>query len=242
MTPRPLARTRRAVCSFVIIGAGLLALAGCDPRTLLYFLQPNEPMIPPPEGAPSLKDKRVVILTHSSSGAQADFMSLDRDLAREFGHRLKKKLEKKIDIVPQNKVWDWVEGHPNWTNPAELARAFEADFVIFLEIEKFQTKDPGDLNVLHGTARTHIQAIEMAYPKNTKGKALTDKPKEEETVYDEYADCEFPKRGPIPTDGTISSGAFKKTFLKVVATEATWHFVEHSPEDSIGGDTKIDER
>lgn len=233
MTPRPHAWTRRAVCSLALSSAGLLALAGCDPRTLVYFLQPNEPTIPPPEGSPSLVGKRVVVVTHASSGTQGGFPSLDRDLAREFGRRLQKNV-KKIDLVPQEKVWDWVEGHTNWTNPAELARAFEADYVIFLEIESFKTKEAGDLNVLHGTSRTHIQAISLSHPKNSRGKPLTDQPKEEETVYDEYQDTEFPKRGPIATDGTISTEAFRKRFLKVVAVECSWHFVDHAPEDAIG--------
>ena len=47
-TPRPHARTRRAAASIVVTAAGLLALAGCDPRTVLYFLQPFEPTVPAP--------------------------------------------------------------------------------------------------------------------------------------------------------------------------------------------------
>ncbi|MDR3638378.1 MAG: hypothetical protein P4L84_31535 [Isosphaeraceae bacterium] len=239
MTPRPHARTRRAACSLVLMSAGLLALAGCDPRTLFYFIQPNEPTIPVPEGSPSLVGKRVAVVAHASSGAQGEFPALEREFAREFSRRLQKNV-KKIDMVSQEKVWDWVDGHTDWNNPAEIARAFEADYVIFLEIESFKTKEAGDLNVLHGTSRTHIQAIALDYPKNSRGKRLTDQPKEEETVYDDYQETEFPKRGPIPTDTGTSAAKFKKTFLKVVAVECTWHFLEHAPEDAIG-DTRIND-
>jgi hypothetical protein len=225
--------------SLVLLSTGLLALAGCDPRTLIYFLQPNEPTIPPPDGSPSLAGKRVAVVAHASAGAQGDFPSLERDFAREFSRRLQKKV-KKIDMVSQEKVWDWVDGHPDWTNPAEIARAFEADYVIFLEVESFKTKEAGDLNVLHGTSRTHIQVVGLDYPKNSRGRKLTDQPKEEETAYDEYQETEFPKRGPIATDDGKSSASFKKTFLKVAAVECTWHFVDHAPEDTIGG-TKIND-
>ena len=239
MTPRPHARTRRAAAALTITVAGLLALAGCDPRALVYFLQPNDPTLPPPEGSPSLKGKRVLVLTHSVAGT-ADFIAIDRDLAREFTNILRKKV-KRIDLVNADKVWTWVEGHPNWTDPAEAAKAFEADITIFLELEQFQIQSPGDLNVLHGTAKTHIQAVALSHPKNSRGKPITDQPKEAHPVYDQYQDTEFPIRGPIPIDSGVSRGAFKNKFLQVVAAECSWHFVEHAQDDMIQ-DVKFNNR
>jgi hypothetical protein len=222
----------------LILAAGLVALAGCDPRPFFYFLQPWEPMIEPP--GPSLEGKRVVVLTHAASATQSDFLSLDRDLAREVGTILRKQV-KKIDLVNQDKVWSWVEGHPKWTDPAEAARAFEADMVIFLEVEAFQIQDPHSPGLLEGTARTHIQAIELDYPKNSKGRAIKDQPKESNIAYNEYRDTIFPTRGPIPEGSAVSRGAFKNKFLQVVATEISWHFIEHSPEDDIQ-DARINNR
>jgi hypothetical protein len=230
MTPRPLARMRRAAAS-LLLAFGLMALAGCDPRPLFYFLQPFEPTIKPPYKG-SLKEKRVVVLTHAVAGTQNDFLALDRDLAREFGSILRTNV-KKIDLVNQDKVWDWVQGHPNWTDPAEVGKAFEADFVIFLEIESFQVQDPHSPGLLEGSAKTHIQAVEIDHPKNSKGKPILDQPKEAKVVYDDYRDTTFPIRGPIPVESGVSRGAFKTRFLQVVATEISWHFIEHSPEDDL---------
>lgn len=230
MTPRPHARTRRATASLVIAFVGLMSLAGCDPRTLMYFLQPNEPTIPAP--GPKLEGKKVVVISHAVSSALSEFQSLDRDMTKEVTSALRAKV-KDIKVVDSDKVWEWTEEHPHWTDPVEIAKNFEADFVIFLEVEAFQVQNPSDLNVMQGTAKTHIQVTEWAYPKNSKGKPVKDEPKESKTVYDEYADTEFPTRGPIPADSGVSRGAFKSKFLKVVCAEVSWHFVEHSPEDSI---------
>jgi hypothetical protein len=239
MTPRPHARKRSAAVASLILAAGLMALAGCDPRPFLYFLQPWEPTIAPP--GPSLQGKRVVLLTHAVEGAQGDFLSLDRGLAREVGSILRSKI-KKIDLVNQDKVWDWVEGHPSWTDPAEVAKDFEADMVIFLEIESFQVQDPHSPGLLEGHAKTHIQAIELDYPKNSKGKRLTDQEKESRVVYDDYRDTDFPRtRGPIPIDTGVSLGAFKTKFLQVVAAEISWHFAEHSTDEGIE-DARINTR
>ena len=229
-TPRPHARTRRAAASLIIALTGLVSLSGCDPRTLFYFLQPFEPTIAPPWG--NLAGKKVVVVTHAVSNAMGEFQSLDRDLTREVVSNLRAKV-KKIDVVAPDKVYSWVDAHPNWTDPSELVKAFEADVVIYLEVEGFQVQNPSDLNVLQGTAKTHVQVTELAHPTNSKGKPIRDQPKEAKTVYNEYVDTEFPVRGPIPADSGVSRSAFKNKFLKVVAAEVSWQFVEHAPDDNI---------
>ena len=237
-TPRPHARTLRAAAPVVIALAGLISLAGCDPRMAMYFLQPFEPSVPAP--GPKLEGKKVVVVTHAVSNAMGEYQAVDRDLAKEVTSNLRAKA-KKIEVVEPEKVWTWIDGHPNWTDQAEIAKAFEADVVIFLEIEGFQVQHPSDLNVLQGTAKTHIQVTEMAHPKNSRGKPIKDQPKESKQIYDEYCDTEFPARGPIPIDSGVSRGAFKNKFLKVVAAEVSWHFVEHSPDDNIQ-DVKFNNR
>ncbi|HEX8198989.1 MAG TPA: hypothetical protein VF590_00775, partial [Isosphaeraceae bacterium] len=99
MAPRPLARMRRA--AWLVAAVGLLTLAGCDPRSIFYFLQPFEPTIAPP--GPALKGKRVVVLSHAGAGTQADFPTLDRDLTRGLVAILRQKV-KKIDVVDTEKV------------------------------------------------------------------------------------------------------------------------------------------
>ena len=229
-TPRMNARTRRAAALLVVALAGTASLAGCDPRALLYFLQAKDAGIAAP--GPSLEGKRVIVVTHAVSGALGEFQSLDRDVTREVTTIFREKV-KKIDLVEPDKVWTWVEGHPHWTDPGELLRAFEADIIILLEVESFQLQNPGDLNVFQGTAKTHIVVTEMKYPTNSKGKPIKDKPKEPKQIYEEYRDTEFPIRGPIPSDSSVSRPAFKNKFLKVVSAEISWYFVEHSTDEDV---------
>ena len=229
MTPRTLGILRSAAI-LLVASASLIAVSGCDPRALAYFLQPFEPTIAPP--GPSLDDKKIVILCNVTSGSLAEFPSLERDLTREFATALKKKA-KKLTVVDPDKVATWVEAHPRWTEPADAARDFDADIVIFLEVEQFQVQAPGDLNVVHGDSKIHIIAYEMRYPTNSKDRPLKDQPKEAHDVYNDYAESSFPNRGPLPIDSGTSRSAFKNKFLKIVATEASWHFVEHAEDASI---------
>jgi hypothetical protein len=232
MTPRSLANARvRLALVALLAGGSLLALGGCDPRTLAYFLQPFEPTIPPPCET-SFEGKKVVILCRAVSDSLGEYSSLERDLTREVASIFRKKI-KKITVVDPDKVATWVEAHPKETDPAEVARDFDADIVVFLEVEHFETQNSGDLNMLHGMARVHVKAYEMDYPKNSKDKPIKDQPKEANELYDGYAEPSFPDRGPIPIDNGSSRSKFRITFVKVVAKEISWHFIEHAPDDSI---------
>ena len=120
MTPR--IRTRIQIAAVIgFVAAGLIAVSGCDPRTLAYYLQPFELTIPPPEGSPNLEGKKVVILCNVTSAAAGEYPSLERDVPRILADILRKKV-KKITIVEPDKVATWVEAHPHWTEPADAAR------------------------------------------------------------------------------------------------------------------------
>ena len=99
----------------------LLAVSGAIAN---YFLQPFESTIEP--NGPSLEGKKVVILCNVTSGAVAEFPSLERDVPRILAEILRKKV-KKITIVEPDKVATWVEAHPRYTEPADAARDFGAD-------------------------------------------------------------------------------------------------------------------
>ena len=200
------------------------------PPYTLYFLQPNEPTVP--GKGPSLEGKKVVVITHTVSGAMGEFQSLDRDLTKKVMSILKEKT-KKITVVDFDKVWNWIDDHPHWTDAEEVAKAFDADIVIYLEVEMFQLNNPGDIGVYEGLAKTHIVATEMVYPKNDKGKPDKTQPKEAKEVFSDYQDTTFPVRGPIDASSGVSRGAFKSRFLLVVASEIAWNFTGHAPEEDI---------
>ncbi len=232
MTPRLLADAKvRLAMVALLAGGSLIATTGCDPRTLAYFLQPFEPMVPP-KCETSFEGKKVVVLTQVASNSVSEYSSLDRDITREFTAILRKKL-KKVTVVDPDKVMTWIEAHPKWTAPSEIANDFNADIVVFLEVEQFQIQSPGDLNMLHGESKVHIQAFEMQYPKNSKDKPIKDQPKEAVSIYDDYGETHFPDQGPIPIETGASRSKFRIKFVKIVSKEVSWHFVEHAEDDSI---------
>ncbi len=233
MTPRPLARTRRAgafVLSLVAATAGVTGLTGCDPRQALYYLQPFSPSVDAP--CPSLKGKKVVILTSTTNGVATDFLSLDRELTRDLATILRKEV-KKIQIVDTDDVAAWSRSHPTWTDPAEAARAFDADAVIVLEVREYRIQDPSSPGLFEGHSDIHIQVVELDYPKDDRDKPMTDQPKESKIIYDGDRTTAFPVTGHVPAEAGVSATTFRGTFHKLVVKEVSWAFIAHAPGDNI---------
>jgi hypothetical protein len=229
MTPRPHAWTRRAALATTLLaGTSLLSLPGCG--EIFYFLQPYDPVEPAP--GPSLKGKKVVVLTHVSPGAGADYGDLSRDISRDLTTTLRKEV-KRITVVDPDKVSEWIAAHPSWTDPAEAARAFEADMAIFLDVSKFDTEDPRSPDLMYGESSIHIQVWEIAHPKNSKGQENKSQPKESNKIYEETSDSIFPARGPVAKGNGVSPSSFRLKFLKQVALELSWNFIGKAPGDDI---------
>jgi len=144
MTPRTLDRMRHLAASVLLVG-GLVALVGCDPRPFFYFLQPFEPTIPAP--GPSLQGKKVVVLTHATSGSQAEFPTLERELNREFVANLRKKAKKITVVDPTSKQIIWQQSTSTGIFSVQGSMAFSYDHVLYVPAGTYQSRATYTLSV-----------------------------------------------------------------------------------------------
>ncbi|HEV3203382.1 MAG TPA: hypothetical protein VGY77_03315, partial [Gemmataceae bacterium] len=182
--------------------AGLLFLGaclttGCSLPSLAYFVmtgfqEPKEEArglnLAPSDG----KESKVVIVAYAGSTTSTDFV----DFGRELGGRLMQQLQEhckenkdKITFVSHGKVQDYLNKHSNWyLDPREVGKHFEADKVVFLEIQGISLYEKGSANQLYrGRATINIKLFDLRNP--------DDFPKEK------MFNCEYPStKGPIPVD------------------------------------------
>lgn len=231
MTLRRFDRTRRSLV-LGTLGLGSLALAGgCDPRALAYFLQPNESSIDAP--GPSLKGKKVVILCHATTGTMADFPDLENELCKGLGRSLGASV-KKIQVVPHQKIKIWADSHPGYTDPAEVGVEYEADAVIFLEVESIQLEDSRSPGLFQGSSRIYVKLFDLLDPTDDKGKPIPGRDKEITVAYDEVVETAFPRtQGAMPISATVNRSNFRKKFLEVVVAELAWQFTPRGTGDMI---------
>ena len=222
-------RMHRRAAFKVAISTGLLgSLTGCDPRQAMFFLQPFDQKIPAP--CPSLKGKRIVVL--ATSAANGDGIGIEQEITRGVCTALTKGV-KKIDVVESSQVRAWSQAKPTWTDPAEAARAFEADVAIFLEIRNFEMQNPNSPGVFDGHSDTHIRVVELSHPTDAKGREIPERPKEAKIIYEGDRSTNYPVTGHIPIEAGVNATAFKNKFVGIVVQELSWHFVDHAPGDNI---------
>jgi hypothetical protein len=230
--PRHERPSRRRFVALMLSAAAVptTLLTGCDPRQAAYFLQPFDQKIAAP--CPSLKGKRVVILTAAGGGLPTDSLSVDREISRRLAAILREKV-KKIDVVNPDEVQTWAQAKPTWTDPADAAKAFEADVVIFLEVREFQIQNPSSPGLFEGRSNIHIQVTELAHPTDSKGKPMTERPKEANIIHESDRASVFPVTGHIPVEAGVTPAVFRNRFLEIVVAEVSWDFVEHARGDDI---------
>ena len=114
-----------------------------------------------------------------------------------------------------------------------LAEAFDADIAVVLELNAFQIQSPSSPDMFEGHSAVHIRVVERNHPKDDRGREQTERPKVAKVISDADRETTFPIRGPMPASSEVTATGFKNRFLKLVATEVSWHFVDHAPGDNI---------
>jgi hypothetical protein len=216
----------------VLAGLVLVAAAsaGCDLKTMAYFLLPDakdEAEIHKIASDDPIKEVKVVILTYSALEVRPEFIKADLQLSELLAKQLRDLCEaddERVSIVQPRKVEAFKNSHPNWhtLDPAEIGTQFHADYVIYIEINSMTLYDKGNNNALfHGQANLSVTLVDVnnannAYPER---KEFT---------------CGYPAdaRGPIPAEGDMSAMEFRHAFLNYVAKRLSWYFAPHPRRES----------
>src|SRR5947209_8022189 len=183
-----------------LLAASLLVAAalgtGCNVLSLPYFLfSPDDTK---PAEAKNLgtkeKDKTVRVLlvaTHPGLETRPEFIRVDRELCGLVAQQLQAAAaanKEKIEIVPVRQVERYKEEHPGWeTMYREMAKEFDADYLVTLDIDSISLYDKGMGNLLYrGRANISVSITDLnkpddepitkpfacSYPSDSKGPVL----------------------------------------------------------------------
>ena len=153
--------------------AAVLVGAGCNGPSLLYFLYPGPDPQQDPEFAKLAsddKDKEVkVLILAYSSGVETrpEFLMVDHELTDQLSRLLQqsaKENKKKISVVPPRQVRDFKSRHPDWYagKLEDVGKHFDADYVIYLEIDSLSLYETGSHNTLYrGRAKIFVTLVDM---------------------------------------------------------------------------------
>jgi hypothetical protein len=216
--------TNRGRGRFALLVAAAALCAGCDAGTMMYFLLPEAKNPPELKGVASAdkKEVRVAILTYSPMlEARRELIQADCQLSQELAHQLRDLCEENgenVTIVNPRRVEEFKSANPNWKDATELGavgRRFQADYVIYVEINALSLYEPNSANQLYrGQANLAVTLVNV------------DKP--DESAGPHQFSCTYPQaRGPVPVDDSQPL-EFRQKFLGFVAKRLTRLFTSSS--------------
>lgn len=218
--------TRRV---FLSLAAGAVAVtAGCDMASLAYFLAPEQRLDAKMKHLASddkKKEPRVVILSWAGLETRAEFIHADRQLSELLAQNLREMAQtnsEKLAFIPSRRVEEFKNNNPGWRGMdlSEVGRKFNADYVVYLEINSLSLYETGSLNqLLRGRTNITVSLVDVAKP--------------DDAPSSESFSCVYPgdAPGPIPVSVDTQPLQFRQMFLTHVARQLARYFSKYPRND-----------
>ncbi len=130
---------------------GLVA-GGCGPaRYFAYLAAPELPGKTVPAEFSDLDGHRVVIVIFADQRVQYEHPRARLTLAAAIRAEMKERL-KGVSVTDPAKVWQYQNDHAAWemVERSELAKQFGADYVLYVALLEYATREVGSVNLYRG--------------------------------------------------------------------------------------------
>lgn len=186
-----------------ILLASLLVAPGCGFMAQMMYWTRGNPVDAKFRG---LEGKKVAVICFdpNSAGAAGDADAVAKKVASLLAMNVKK-----INVVPHQKVLDWIDEQPgNVMDFQDVGRGVKADMVVGIDLDNFSTHDGKTL--LQGRARYCARVYDL----HKGGDNL---------VYQtQMTDLKYPESGPRPI--TDNEGQFRQIFIEILARKIAKDF------------------
>lgn len=213
-TRRPSAATL-AVRSLVL--TCLVGLSGCNFALPIMYLVQGPPMIEPE--FTKLRSKKVAIVCETDTNTRYNFASVDTKLARRLAMHLRDAYTfRKIEVIAPDEVYAWLDEHDDWTDVSEVGEALEADYVLYVDLERFHLFEENSPTMYRGRAAATIRVYEME--------------KDGELVFETSHESAYPTGEPIST-ADIRRPVFEQQYIDRLADEIGRYFYPYHHGDDV---------
>jgi len=208
---------RPALVGCVVLWTLPLA-AGCNLLTPLVFIGEHKRKILPEFD--KLAQSRAAVLVWTDQATLFDYPHARFELATYVTEKLQTEMSQRdlgTDLVDPRDMEDFLQKDISaQTDPKAVGRHFEVDFVIWVEVYRFQIRDPEQPQFLQGT----IEASVVAWDRRTDAEAPT---RFELTP----VECIYPEGSPVLMNATNSRLVREQTYRKF-AEQVARKFYEHT--------------
>lgn len=210
---------------------GLLLVAllgiGCGPQSMAFVAQrlfgaddEQPPTLKKIASGDKDKEVKVVILAYCGLETRPEFITADQELSGMLAMVLQesyKRNKQKVTLVPAGQVKKYKDNHPNWyLDLNQVGKHFDADYVIYLQIESLSLYEQGSANQLYrGRSDIQVSLLDMHDPDGYQ--------------VNSHFRSEYPRTNPVSVDDR-NGREFLQSFLQDVARHLSWYFSPHPVE------------
>ena len=192
------------------------ASSGCEilGQALAVWIAPRHPM-KKVEAEHNLQAKRLVIVPYAGNDVLFEYPTATLEISRDLVHELVGHLGPRVEsIVHPVQVARWQEANLEWPNLSlkAIAETFEADVLLYVELERYTTLEKGSPNLLRGQVRARVQVIETAAETNP--------------VYESIVETMFPEQRPV-AEGELSERRIRAVTTRLFARDVVRRFYNH---------------
>lgn len=205
-----------------VCGAIATTLPGCSLGVMFGKMVMGEPLIPADFKSMTREDltkgkHTVLVVCTAPESVDAENSTLAYDLIEGVTRRMKRH---KIKVINPDDVASWIDEHGGaGLDPTELATEFDADYIVFIDVQTFGFRQPNTPKMLRGQASGFVRAFEVSEinghrrVSNVFGKEFT-------SIY--------PKHQPVSEQGQTAV-IFQKQYMERFCDMLAEKFYDHRP-------------
>ncbi|MBW3542789.1 MAG: hypothetical protein KY476_21210 [Planctomycetes bacterium] len=221
-------RSRRTFACVLLAGVAA-GLSGCSLFVMAGKMIFGDPQVTAPfKHATGLdlprSHKKVLVVSTAASVVGPEVGSLRYDLTTLVARRLKRS---GIRLIDENRVAGWMDDNGGvWTSEAELAQAFDADYIVHIDVESFTYRVPSSPELYRSEATGTVTAWEVI----TDGEGGR---KRTERVFNSRFVSQYPEHNPAHSSEISSERVFVRRAVDRMASRIAQMFFDHPYADEM---------
>ena len=206
----------------MLCGAFVCSQPGCSLGVMFGKMIGGDPKIPAEfksrTGVNLAKGKNTVLVVCSTpASVEADLATLKYDLIDGVTRRMKLH---DVKVINPDLVASWIDEHGGiGPNPSELAKDFEADYIVHIDIEAFGLREPNSPKLLRGRSSGFVRVFKVE--ENGPQRVA-------HNVYSNEFTSSYPTHQPISEQGQKAL-TFQKDYIDRVCDQLAEKFYDHRP-------------
>jgi len=143
----------------------LAPLAGCNHLAYWVYLVTPEPTETIEAQFDELNGHTVAVIVYANEAIQYNYPSACREVSARVSAELEEKL-KDVTTVDSLKIQKYQQQNIQWDtmSKTDLGKLFDADYVLFITLREFSTREEGSLDLFRGRLSAECAIYEVAQP------------------------------------------------------------------------------